>query len=487
MASLEIEIGRPGLANFSGVISEEFLRDLRGRRAYQRYDEMRRNSPVVGALLLAIEQAVRAIEWSFASDEGDDDPRIELLDRARANLSHSWNDHIVEALTMLPFGFSLFEIVYERVDGDLLWRKFAPRGQETVTRWLFDEEGGLAGIEQMAAPNYHRVEIPIEKLLLYRTRVERGNPEGRSILRNAWIPYYYAKHIQEVEAIGIERDLAGLPVIYLPEAADTAGNTGVADQPAGTTDYGRAHQIVRNIRNDEQAGVVLTKGWDLKLLSTGGSRQFDTDKIVTRYESRILMSCLAQFLMLGQQNVGSLALSRDQTDFFAMSVNATANIIAETFTKYAAARLLRLNGYEAQGISLRHELAGDVSMATVADFLQKVGSNITWTAADEVWLRELANLPAKSEVELETEREKRRAFAAAAFQPRNDEEEKDDEAMTQTMQEDMQLLARRLEFRKAPDDETRRKFEAKMQRALRRVLEETRKRVLKGAKRLART
>ena len=481
------EIGATGLAAFSGVIQEEFLRELRGKEAFKRYDEMRRNSPVVGALLLAIEQALRAIEWTFASEEGDDDPRLQLVNDARANLSHSWNDHIIEALTMLPFGFSLFETVYERVNGALLWRKFAPRGQETVVRWMFDPEGGLSGIQQMAAPTYKSVEIPIEKLLLYRTRVERGNPEGRSIMRNAWVPYYYAKHTQQIEAIGIERDLAGLPVIELPKGADLDANTGAADQPSGDSDYGRAHEIVRNIRNDEQAGVVLPSGWVLKLLSTGGTRQFDTDKTINRYESRMLMSCLAQFLMLGQENVGSLALSRDQTDFFAMSVNATASIVSETFTKYAVARLLRLNGYDPAGVTLKHELAGDVSMEKVGTFLQQVGSMVTWTPADEVWLRELANLPSRTEEELGAEKEKRRAFAAAAFGQRPKADEKDDDEEKgppkkgdKVEPEELGLTYYRAKH--APDDDERRAYEKKWTRALTKAFGKMRERVLKGAK-----
>mgnify|MGYP001597594841 CR=1 FL=1 len=485
------ELGSPGLVSFSGIISEEFLRELRGKEAYKRYDEMRRNSPVIGALLMAIEQALRQVAWEFYSEEGEKDPRLKLIQDAQANLSHSWNDHIIEALTFLPFGFSLFEIVYERVGGALLWRKFAPRGQETVVRWLFEDDGGLKGITQQAAPLYRSIDIPIEKMLLYRTRVERGNPVGRSILRNAWVPYYFAKHIQQSEAIGIERDLAGLPMIEMPQSADTSGDTSATAEPSKETDVGRAQAIVRNVRNDEAAGLVMPFGWKFSLVSTGGSRQFDTDKVVNRHESRMLMSCLAQFLMLGQENVGSLALSRDQTDFFAMSVNATANTISETFTKYAVARLLRLNGYEPEGITLKHELAGDTSMATVADFLQKVGSNITWTPADEVWLREVANLPSRTEEELKAEKDERRSFAAAAFGGRPPGEkpaENDKTAKGEPEDEDGKkpegLTLTHYASNKAPDDDERRTFERRMEKLLRKALEATKKRVLKGAKEL---
>jgi hypothetical protein len=377
------ELGSTGLVEFSGQIQEDFLRELRGKEGYKRFREMTLNSPIIGALLLANELSIRKVSWNFVdkdAPEGATSPRVELLERARDNLTTGWNDFITEALSMLPHGFSLFEICYERVESAVLWRKFAPRGQDTIYKWN-QEESGLWGVTQQAAPRYQIVEIPADKLLHFRTRVERGNPEGRSVLRTAWIPYYYAKHIMQVEAIGIERDLAGLPMIELPQGADTSDND--------TSDYGVAHKLVRNIRNDEQAGAVIPFGWKLSLLSTGGSRQFDTDKIVQRYEKRMLMAALAQFIMLGQDGVGSLALSKDMSDFFTMAVNAMADIISETFTKHAIPRLLKLNGYDAEGVCLEHTPAGDVDVNMLVDAIQKAGGYITWDAADELWLRQM--------------------------------------------------------------------------------------------------
>lgn len=123
------EIGRTGLKAFSGIVQDEFLTELRGVSGFKKFDEMRRNSPVIAALLLAIEQSVRGVSWNFESDTGDSDPRVEFLQEAQDGLSHTWNDHIVEALTMLPFGYALFEVCYKREGGKLLWDKLGIRGQ----------------------------------------------------------------------------------------------------------------------------------------------------------------------------------------------------------------------------------------------------------------------------------------------------------------------------------------------------------------------
>ena len=403
------ELGSTGLKAWGGYVQEDFLREWRLPESYKRAREMTLNSPIVGALLNAVEQSIRGVAWSVTSDNGDEDPRIELLDSAMHGMSHSWNDHVIEALDMLPFGFAIFEVVYERRDGKVFWKKLAVRGQDTVQKWDIDDNGALQGFTQAAAPLYVSVYIPVQKMILYRTKVKRNNPEGFSILRNAWVPYYYCKNIQQIEAIGVERDLAGMPVITLPQNA-------TVDPNDKNSDANKAAKMVRNIRRDEQEGIVLPFGWDLKLLSTGGSRQFDTDAIINRYESRILMASLAQFLLLGQEKVGSLALSKDQTDFFTMSANATADIISETLMSQAIPRLMELNGFDAEGLHLEHSPAGDVDGLAVADMLAKAGSNITWTAQDEEWLRQVMHLPELGADEIQRLRDEKEAKSAAIAQ-----------------------------------------------------------------------
>lgn len=475
------EIGSTGLAEFSGSIRDDFLAELRGKEGYKRYNEMRLNSPVISGLLMSIEQPLRQLSWYFESDK-ENDPRVEFLEEAKEGMSLSWNDHITEALTMLPFGFCVFEIVYERnAKGQITWHKFGIRGQDTIVRWLYSDTGSLAGFEQVSAPKYEPVTIPIEKAVVYRTRVERGNPEGRSILRAAWIPYYFSKHIQQIEAIGIERDLAGMPVITLPQSADTADTE--------TSDFGLARKLVRNIRNDEQAGVVLPgPEWTLQLLSTGGSRQFDTDKIVRRYESRMLMAALAQFLLLGQDGTGSFSLSADQTDFFNLSLSAVADILADTFTKYAAARLLALNGWDAEGVKLCHSKVGKEDLAAVGAFLQQVQPGLTWGAEDEVWLRSISGMPERDVEELKAEMEEKQANkdAAAAALRQNLEKAKVEKEETPAEGEDEEegeaeeMAATAKLAAKPIDQRKRRSSELKMQRALTKYLDGQRKRILRS-------
>lgn len=404
------DVGDTGLNTTGwGEIGDEFLREWQGAgEKAKRVREMLYNSSVIGALRLAVEMPIRGIGWQFVSDAGEDDPRLALLNDAWAAMTHSWNDHISDALNFLWYGWSMFSVTYQQDGGRVLWRKFRPLAHDTVMRWHFAADGGLAGMQQW--PHLWPDVIPIERMVIYRFRRARGNPEGESILRPAWPSWYYTKNIQQVEAIGIERNLAGLPVMTLPENADTT------ESDDENTDVGRARRIVRNVRNDEQAGIVKPFGWQFELLaSSGGSKTVDTDLVINRYDKRMLMATLSQFIMLGMDNVGALATFDGATDFFTLTLNAVADTIAETFTKFGVARLLELNGFDPTGVRMEHSPAGSVKPEMIADSLAKLAPTgfLTWTADDEVWLRGLFRLPARDPEEIEAEREEDKAEKAA--------------------------------------------------------------------------
>ena len=410
------DLGDAGLNTTGwGEVGDEFLREWQGAgEKAKRVREMLSNSPVVGALRLAVEMPIRAVEWQFVSDEGEDDPRLALLDDALAAMSHSWEDHITDALGFLWYGWSMFTITYQAVGGRVLWRKFRPLAPDTLMKWLFAPDGGMAGIQQW--PHLWLDPIPIERMVVYRFRRARGNPEGESILRPAWGPWYYVKNLQQTEAIGIERDLAGLPVMTLPENADT---NDISD-PA--TDAGRAWQIVSNVRRDEMAGLVLPFGWQFNLVSAAGSGRVDTDTVINRYNKQILMAGLSQFLALGMENIGALATFQGGSDFFTLTLNAVADVIAETFTTFAVRRLLELNGYDPHGVRLEHGPVGDVQPAAIADALSKLvaAGALTLTAADEVWLRGLFRLPPRDVDEIAADRDVTAAAAQATAEVMRD-------------------------------------------------------------------
>lgn len=359
------EIGSTGLQAYGGIISEEQLRKLSGISGVKVFAEMRDNDDTVGAVLFIIDKLLRNVEWTV--EPADDSPAAEeCADFAHScmhDMEHSWADFISEILSMLVFGWSAHEVVYKKRsgmettnpsyysefdDGRIGWRKLPIRAQETLFQWNLSDNGDIVSMVQLS-PTKTEVTIPIEKLLLFRTQSYKNNPMGRSILRNAYRAWFFKKRIEEIEGIGIERDLAGLPIAHIPPQllSDKATTEERATLAAIKT-------LVTNIRRDEQEGVVFPLAYDengkelykLELLSTGGTRQFDTNAIISRYGKAIAMSVLADFIFLGQTRVGSYALSSDKTDMFSAGLGAWLISIADVLNKVARPKLMRLNGFK---------------------------------------------------------------------------------------------------------------------------------------------
>lgn len=350
------EMGVTGLSRWGNNVYEEFLTHLRYPQAARVYQEMSDNDPTIGAILYMIEQLIRKAEWRTkpASDSDADKQAAEFLEQCMNDMGDSWGNTITEILTMLPYGFSFHEVLYKirrgpdeknskyrskHTDGRVGWAGFPGRSQHSLYGWEFADNGDVKAFIQWAPPTYGQVPIPLSKGLLFRTKVVRDNPEGRSLLRNAYRPWYFKKRIEEVEGIGIERDLAGLPVITPPDNVNIWDPTNAEAVRIKTI----AENLVRNVRRDRSEGIVKPHGWVFELMSTGGSRQFDTNAIINRYDHKIAITMLSDIVMMGGDKVGSFALGEVKKSLLAASLEAHIRNIADVINKYAVSTLFKFN------------------------------------------------------------------------------------------------------------------------------------------------
>lgn len=405
------EIGVTGLKESSGGIYEEFVPKLRWPKAGDVYLEMSSNDPVITSILLCSRQLIRNVSWEVkpASQEQADLEAAAFLKECMDDMSLTWSDLIDDITSFFDYGFAYHEIVYKRrmgasrdphknskfTDGRIGWRKIAGRSQTSMQAWKFDDEGGLQGMFQYT-PNGVKL-IPIEKSLLFRTTANRGNPEGRSFLRGAYRPWYFKKHIEEIEGIGIERDLAGLPVTTAPPGVDIFDK----ENPKAVEAKNAALKLVTSIRRDRNEGVVLPDGWKLDLLSSSSNRQFNTNEIINRYDQRIAITMLADIVMLGADKVGSFALAKVKQSMLSASLDAQLNSICDIFNRYAIPRLFSFNTFNIT------KFPTIVSGSVVAPDLKELGDYIRALSGSKMplfpdidlenHLRRIADLPETSE------------------------------------------------------------------------------------------
>lgn len=408
-------LGTTGLNIVGGYVSDEFLRELQGSRAAYAFREIADNSPVASGIILGYQNVATHLDWRIEEDpeaEGKGTAEFEFIQSAFADLDEDWDSILSQILSKIVFGWSMHEIVYKKrdgkasihKDGKVGWKDFPIRAQESLERWIVGEHGEIMGMVQRDPMTGRRITIPMWKSLLFRTTEMKNNPEGRSLLRSAYIPYQYVRRIQEYEAIGVERDLAGLPVAWVPDEWLSSND------PTYQAAVAKITKMVQDVRRNEREGLVLpmiyeqdltgamthNKRLDFELLSSAGGRQFDTDKIIQRYNQQIGMSMLADFITLGHDGVGSFALGTAKIDLWIMVVDSLCKSVAQTFNKFAIKKLLELNGMSTEyAPRLVYGDVENVDLAVIGTFIKTISDAglLTPDEGTERWLREKASLP----------------------------------------------------------------------------------------------
>jgi hypothetical protein len=418
-------LGVSGTSVRNGTLkADELQPELRGKRAIRVYRSMRDNDATIGAALYAVEQMLRdvPIKITPADDSEQAKAEAEFVESVLEDMDHSLDDHISEALSFLTFGFSAFEVVYKRrigpyerspkkrskfTDGRIGIRKIAPRAQWTINRFDVDQQSGdLYGFHQDVSSGFGTNYIPMRKAILYRTTTINGDPSGRSILRNAYAAYERLNAIQQYEAIGIERELAGIPHAEVPAEYLSADAT-----EAQQAVLNQMKEILRDLKFNEQ-GFLITpsdtypgkdgeptnqKLVSVKLISSEGTRNIDIDPVVKRYQHDIARSVLAEFIMLGGGSNGSYALSKSKSDLFLRALESYIHTIVDILNKQLIEPLWRLNGLDFK--YMPKIKAGDVAthdLKEMGAYLRNLnGASIT--VADDLdivnALMEIAELP----------------------------------------------------------------------------------------------
>ncbi|WP_407146260.1 hypothetical protein [Bradyrhizobium sp. ORS 86] len=425
------DYGSYGLRQYGGWIREEFLPQLVGREASRVYREMLDNSSTVGSMMFAIQQSMRKVEWRVApaSDRGAGKAEAQFVQSLMDDMSHTWEDFVAEALSMLGYGFSLHELVYKRrlgpqpnkpneidetpsskfSDGRIGWRRLPIRGQDTVIKWFFDPNGQVQGVTQQPWVG-SLIDIPIEKMLLFRPTQHKNNPEGRSVLRNAYRSYYFVKRLEELEAILFER-MAGFPVVYVPNQLLEKALAPMPD-PVAQQALNAYKKLVTNVRIDEQMGAILpsdpyrdsngaptsVKMYDFKLLTPEhGKSGVDVDKTIGRHKVDILMTVLCDFVMMGHEVRGTNNLAVTRVDMFYGAIEGWLNAIAGVLNRYALPRLWTMNALNPDLMpQFQPDLAQRIDLDGLGAFIGNLAAAGMPLFPDEelqTFLRDAAGLP----------------------------------------------------------------------------------------------
>lgn len=369
------ELGIIGLKVSNGQIYEDIKNELTFPYSTIVYKQMSYD-PIIAAGLSFYEYMMLKAKFRVKPVEDATEQELEqakFVSECMHDMEHSWDDFIQEVSSMNIHGFSAHEIVlrprfkskgslYD--DGKVGWRKLPIRSQDTIDRWLYldpTDPNKLTGLRQSYyADNSRRsvgltrngthIDIPRNKFLLFRTGKRRDNPCGESILKSVYFPWRYRTAIEETEAVGIERDLSGLPVIFIPPQymADDAS-------PEQKAIYRHYQNIVKNIQLNQQGGMVLPQSFDpeskqrmfdFKLMGAEGGKSYNTSEIIQRYDNKILTAMGCDILIMGQSSTGSYALGSIKSNLTAIAVESRLREICNVINKQLIPITAKKNGWD---------------------------------------------------------------------------------------------------------------------------------------------
>jgi len=438
--------GYDGLRSNYGRLDEFAHAELRWPESICTYKKMSLD-PTVSAVNNFYNMMIARAEFEFKapvySDEKPFNPEgknytqedvekaVDFLNYCMSNMQdQTWQQFISGIGTYRIYGFSIAEKLWTTVKngkykGRKKWKSLAQRSQETVEAWRWDktDPDKLSGVVQR--PTSFDVErygtkysetkasrdqrtIDRGKFLLFRFDPQKNSPQGTSPLNGCWEAWKYLQLVREYQAIGVAKDLGGIPVIGYPveklieAAADPSGAAAqtldAIKASASALHAGDEAFAIMPIDYDDMGKPLYS--FELKGI-TGGGKQYDTSEVIRQYQNEILTCYSASMLKLGQDSTGSFALSDNMSNLLAFGVQHNLDIISQQIDVDLIPQTLAVNGWLFEQEDMPTLTYGDIAprdLDEVGKFIQRAVTSGAMTISKglDQDLRKIADLPQAS-------------------------------------------------------------------------------------------
>lgn len=397
------EIGFTGLQTSAGRILQEKNKAFRYPQFLKTVAEMDAN-PTVGAAMNVYSLMLSRVKWDVevpleASDTLKE--RAKFVKTVMDDMEHTWPSFINSVVPYLRFGFGIHEKIFRRRlrangskfnDGLVGLRKIAPRSQETIVKWNFDETGRellsvsqtIQGLEnasrfQNLTNTEGLIDIPREKFLHFVADPVNGSPEGQSLYRNIYLAFKQLTLLQDQQLLSIAKDVQGILKIEVP-AAYLAGETA----PDGGTAATAFKSIIDGYNAGTNRGLLVPQQIDPEsrlpmfnygLMESKGGSKNNVESIIRGLQNDILVALSVDVLKLGSDGVGSFSLADAKTTILSFAIQRRLQEIAEVLNGDLMVQLFKLNGWSTEELpKFVFKDIEEVSLDEMGKYIQRVFS-----------------------------------------------------------------------------------------------------------------
>lgn len=378
------ELGNPYIKAVGGFIEESKKKELQFPNSLDTFDRMSNNSAVsagltVGEVFLTKSLLTAKFEAGKAKTQASQDFADFLNWNIQNFVGNSWYDAITNIITFRKYGFSWLEKVFAKNDS-IKWKskyrykyqKLAPRSQRSVREWKFDdaiEKRNLTGLYQWKPASaignqYYQDAYPVrnmndtyirrEKFMLFSWNSTNNNPQGKSDLVDCFKAWKELEMINSYEVVGVSKDLNGVLVLRLPNdhinkaaedpSSDEAISLNALQKNAAAIHAGdQAYMILGSDTQGENGNGKFVYDVELKGVEGAGGKSYKTSELIDQRKKDILNILGASFLMLGQDNVGSYALSDSKQSLHAFYMERILLYVKSVFEREFVKSLADIN------------------------------------------------------------------------------------------------------------------------------------------------
>lgn len=363
--------GVTGATSYAGkLISFETSPDLQGTNLYTTYTNMVANTVIVGACVRYYQNLLGGTAWTVTPKEGSGSQGQAAADLVKdglfeSNMTTPWFNVVKRAALYRMFGFSIHEwTMRKRADGKMVFADISHRPQQTIQFWDIPDDGSsFVGVVQrpLLAGQYYY--IPRDRMFYNVDSSLTDQPDGVGMLRHIVEHTRRLGRYEQLEGFAYESDLRGIPVGRIPyrelekyAKANGYGKTWIDKQVAAMESLVENHirtpwlgitvDSSMYVTDAQNQTISSAPQWHLDLLKGGNYGLAEITEVVERLNREIARVLGMEFMMLGGDGKGSLALSRDKTSMFASVLEASLHELAWQTTHDLVWPLLKLNNID---------------------------------------------------------------------------------------------------------------------------------------------